>query len=58
MNVVWYFHVTDSHLAEIMTDNSGHRHHFTLPIGKIPPPRSGRSSVLTLAMSFQVSWQT
>src|SRR2546423_15606803 len=23
-----------------------------------PPPRSGRSSVLTLAMSFQLSWQT
>jgi hypothetical protein len=31
MNVVWYCHVTQSHLADIMTDTSGHRHNFTPP---------------------------
>ena len=37
VNLVWYYHVNDSHLAEIMTDTSGHRHNFTLPIGKMRP---------------------
>lgn len=35
MNGVWYDQVTESYLMEIMVDTSGHRHNFTLPIGKM-----------------------
>lgn len=37
INWAWYFWVTQSELAEILTDKSGHQHRTTLPKGGMRP---------------------
>ena len=37
INFVWYYHVSDTELGDIMTDITGHQHRFTLPVGKMRP---------------------